>query len=128
MAPALQWVLMRAAGKVALGVAMGWELKDVFKDLAADPKATREMLPADRAKEIASTTVAIVKEHVSFWAQIGRMIGITLATIEVGRLSASHLKLREAKAADEHLHELRREAEVDLRQLETTESDSRSLL
>lgn len=68
--------------------------------------------------------VAVVSKDPNVWVQVGRIIGITLAIVETGKLLASFLVSYEVKASTSHFRRTREEAYARVEQLRLTRTES----
>eukprot|EP00959_Pyramimonas_sp_CCMP1952_P408492 8561215-Pyramimonas_sp.AAC.1 len=84
------------------------ELKDIVKQFDFYDRATGST--AGSTPEGTTVMVTIGAKDPNFWVQVGRLIGITLAIVEAGRLAASFLVSREVKHSVKHFHLVRTNA------------------
>ncbi|KAK3275422.1 hypothetical protein CYMTET_16447 [Cymbomonas tetramitiformis] len=90
---------LRGASSVLLGLLTGWELKDVFQ--AFKPGS------APTGSDSSTGFSSVSRQPIGFWVQVGRTIGITLAIIEVGRITATIVRHAETQIQVRSFHEIR---------------------
>jgi len=113
-------LLVRGAGQIIFGVMAGWEVKDFLKSMNMS-----SMLTAPPASQSSTEmVVAVVSKDPNVWVQVGRIIGITLAIVETGKLLASFLVSYEVKASTSHFRRTREEAYARVEQLRLTRTES----
>uniref|UniRef100_A0A7S0MXG9 Uncharacterized protein n=1 Tax=Pyramimonas obovata TaxID=1411642 RepID=A0A7S0MXG9_9CHLO len=99
---------LRSAGKVVFGVMAGMELKDIIRQFDFSDRAIQS--EEGSANQGTTVLVTIGAKDPNFWVQVGRLIGITLAIVEAGRLAASFLVSREVKHSVKHFQRVRESA------------------
>eukprot|EP00242_Pyramimonas_sp_CCMP2087_P017592 CAMPEP_0198207522 /NCGR_PEP_ID=MMETSP1445-20131203/10956_1 /TAXON_ID=36898 /ORGANISM="Pyramimonas sp., Strain CCMP2087" /LENGTH=139 /DNA_ID=CAMNT_0043880579 /DNA_START=432 /DNA_END=851 /DNA_ORIENTATION=- len=119
---------VRSAGKIAFGVMAGMELKDIVKQFDYSDRVMAS--EATEGREGTTMLLTIGAKDPNFWVQVGRMLGITLALVEVGRLMSSFLVSREMKLSVKHFHIVRENAysRVENRNLKKGVSESAAQL
>mmetsp|Transcript_35612 Transcript_35612/g.100808 ORF Transcript_35612/g.100808 Transcript_35612/m.100808 type:complete len:147 (+) Transcript_35612:840-1280(+) len=109
---------IRGAGQVIFGVMAGMEMKDVIRNFYSMPVAgtgagTSSVSSGSGSSEM---VVAVVSKDPNVWVCLGRLIGITLAIFEGGKLLASALVAYEQKASRDHFYRCREDAYARIEQ------------
>eukprot|EP00238_Polyblepharides_amylifera_P011784 CAMPEP_0196585956 /NCGR_PEP_ID=MMETSP1081-20130531/52686_1 /TAXON_ID=36882 /ORGANISM="Pyramimonas amylifera, Strain CCMP720" /LENGTH=111 /DNA_ID=CAMNT_0041907675 /DNA_START=556 /DNA_END=891 /DNA_ORIENTATION=- len=89
----------------------GWELKDIVGHLGLFENMSSRISGASSASSGSSNSdlsvVAVISRDPNVWAHLGRVIGITLAIFEVGKLLASLAVSHEVKGHRTHFTKVR---------------------